>query len=291
MILHLARKLANHPCCIHPSKWVRMLDRCWPEMPQRWIHCDHPIGRWVPQLVLLHACNQRPHLVEKVREACPGARVVALSYNDLWLRNRDERVIEAFRQADLVMGALSHPEELPEGIRFHEVGHLVDERIFRRAPVPRDIQVFVPRGYNGRSVYWTTELRQAMWHEPWEVWFADGSLSEAQMAERYQRALCTPSLREDAGPSYSLVEACLCGSIPLVADWEPVARHFRSDGAAIGAVIVQRDPESIREGISRVLRMNQFDRMAWIYRNETYFRDSTMAVQGPRAVAVLQGLL
>lgn len=299
-ILQVARKRPGEPCNIHPAKWVKMIKHCWLGIGQYWIHCDHsyPVG-FRPDIIILHALNQRPHLVEKARKSAPDAKIVGLSYNELWLRDfqlaRRENLafdgtMQAFSNCDLIFGRVSDKALLPAGIKkkWVQMGHLIDAGIFHPISDMNDlpIDVFIPRGSNGKSVYWPEERDAALKDFSGQVIRAR-NFTESEMADRYRRSRCVLALREDSGPSYSVVEACLCGTIPVVSDYPPITRHFQ-DGGAIPTV---QQPSEIRKAIDAVLSMAASQRTMWIKRNLEYFKDWTMQFQGARIVRHLKGLL
>jgi hypothetical protein len=107
------------------------------------------------------------------------------------------------------------------------------------------------------------------------------------MAWHYNRAAAVLALREDSGLCWTIVEACLCGAIPVVSDCEPTRRYF-GDG---GAVLVRRDSASILEGLREVLHLDDETYAEHARANIQRFAGWTEAAAGPEFVTRLLSLV
>ena len=256
-LLQVSRKVRNHPCNIHPRKWVGMVEQYGQGIEQKWVHRDSDFSVLpVPDVVVVHAVNQTPWVVQKVRDHFPAAKVVSLPYNSLWLSDDSyKEVSAALQNSDLVIGRLPPRTSLAK-VNFMPLKPLVDAYIFS-PPIDnssRDM-IFLPRGHNGRDPYWPEETAQALDGMDC-VYRAAGNLSELQMAEMYRKSRVVISLREDAGPAYSTVEAILCGAIPVVSRHAPILRELP---AGVGFRAATRSPRSIRLAVNSIMKLTEED--------------------------------
>ena len=254
-LLQVSRKVRNHPCNIHPRKWVSMVGRYGPDIEQKWVHRDSDFSVLpAPDVVVVHAVNQTPWVVQKARDHFPAAKVVVLPYNSLWLRDDSyKEVSSALQAADLVIGRLPPRTSLPN-VNFMPLKPLVDAYIFS-PPVDNSSRgmIFLPRGHNGRDPYWPDETKQAL-DGMGCVYRAAGDLSEGQMAALYRLSRVVISLREDAGPAYSTVEAILCGAIPVVSKHAPILKELP---AGVGFRAATRSHRSIRLAVNSIMKLTE----------------------------------
>jgi hypothetical protein len=254
-LLQVSRKLRNHACNIHPRKWVSMVERYGPDIEQKWVHRDSDFSvLQVPDVVVVHAVNQTPWVVQKVRDHFPAAKVVSLPYNSLWLSDDSYKEVSvALQHSDLVIGRLPPRTHLSK-VNFMPLKPLVDAYIFS-PPIDNSSRymIFLPRGHNGRDPYWPEETAQAL-DGMGCIYRAAGDLSEWQMAEMYRKSRVVISLREDAGPAYSTVEAILCGAIPVVSKHVPILKELP---VGVGFRAATRSRRSIRLAVNSIMKLTE----------------------------------
>ena len=290
-VVQLARVINKKPATkIHPAKWWSLVASYWKEVENFPIHCDAQLETIPyfksrpPILVIIHALNQRPFLVDKVREVWPNTKVVGLSYNSLWLG--DLRVEEAFSKCDMVFGRLPKGSILPPN--FCSMAPLVDTRIFNdRRVKDRNTDIFVPRGHNRRQVYWYEERERVLSNfRGLTISRANGGFSKSQMADLFRNSKISICLREDSGPAYSAVESVMCGCIPIVSNIPSITEEF---GETVFAA--NRTLPSIRETIEKALSLSRAERVVAINRMQNSLKHCTLQYQGPKIAKFLKGLV
>lgn len=259
----------------HVHRVIRMFRRYAPDVHQEHVQAgERPMAPF--HLVLVHGVNQFPRVVERVS----GVPVVGWMWNTDWTQAPGaDRVRAAMQRCALILGDSEAGWAAPEGVEY--LGHrtLVDAEVFRPDPPMVRTGVLIARGWQGHPMYWADETRQALEGMP-GVGMVSGHMPPVQMNLAYRRARCVVALREDCGPSYTVVEAVLSGAIPVVSDCPAIGKHFGT-----GAFLVGRDPGAIREGVERALSLPDGEREAWVARNRDYFGAWTEQAQGPALVA------
>ena len=269
-ILHIG------PISPHTHRVIRMIDQ-YSNVNQEWcLVGQDPIHK--PDIRIIHYA-QEILLAEGL--PYPATPTVAWIWNELFLdTDREPIVLDCLNRCDLIVG----PHDALGIERYDEskyAGHypLVDGDTFK--PIDNedeDIKFFFARlgQQDHANNYWSREVREAMSGIPYAV--ASGHMVPSQMAEHLSRSKVVIATREDSGPSYTVVEACLCGKIPLVSDTEKIRQHFWEDGKWCGAVGVEKDPAKIRAGLVKILTMKNVE--AQVARNLKYFEGWTVQAQG-----------
>lgn len=285
-ILHVARVRRNKPACaIHPNKWIKAITVCWPSALQKLVHCDPPFPvDFNPHVVIIHAINLRPHLVAKAKSAYPKAAIVPIVYSQT-----DQNVLSIVEKSDLVFGKAELPGQKPTR-NWVNMPHLIDTTLFHPSPLSstRTIDIFIARGFNLRAVYWQDAI-QTIETNFKNVFKLDRYYAPQEMARLYQQSRLVSALREDPGPSYTAIEAALCGAIPLVSNYGPVIEDFQQNNKECGAIWVHRN--TVKEDVERALALPNETRNAWVTRNWNYFQSRSLKVGGTFIVKILQSLL
>ena len=269
----------------HVARVMRLFARYAPEVGQRKVDYGQAQGQ-TADLVIVHNCTDYPTSVRL--DALPavastGGGVVGWVWNDLW-KNRSNLAPTMFDECALILAdAESQSRWVTKTGKWYGHRPLVESEVFH-PPAPgavRDIPVLVARGWKRHREYWARETREALQGMEGVMW-VDGKRTPQEMADLYRRARCVVALREDAGPSYTVVEACLCGAVPVVSDCPQMRKvpYSNGVGARFSCVMAKRDPGSIRQAVERAL---------WIPPSEerdqaAYFFDWTAAAQGPALV-------
>lgn len=278
---------------IHPLKWWKLITSS-PANKCRWV--SKPGEASVdPHAVIIHSANRRADYVKASRRRWPRAAIVALSYNSEWTKpgyRHRPTVLDAFKSCDLVFGWLDEPTTvLPPHIasKWHNLHKLIDAQTFYSCTDPRDIDIFIPRGFNNSNWYWPSERDEAIelarkqFTRTLVVVSAEGDLTELQMADYYRRSKIAVCLREEAHPGYSTVEACLCGCIPVASKCPGVALRLGGRGKAFG-FLVTRDPQHISKAFVDGIRMWEEDNPWWVDLNAEMFSMHTLQIEGPRVM-------
>jgi len=287
-VLHVARVRSGKPeLLIHVEKWTRMLDLFGGARGNQAVwHHDHEWPMSVLfDVVVIHALNQRPWVLDKVRYCFPGAAVVGLSYNDLWTQDsaQEEKVYAALEGCDLSFGRL--PDGYPAPARFHSMRPLVDTDVFSPLPVvDRDIDVLVASGWKNRDVYWSLEARRALSGRE-SVHICDGSQTPEEIACLMRRARVVLALREYLQPSYAIVEAVHCGAPVVVSDTPGLRALLASTGAA---ALVERDAKKINSAIDALVKLCPAARDQAMYRARAVLSGWTLQSEGPRIVGLIR---
>lgn len=111
------------------------------------------------------------------------------------------------------------------------------------------------------------------------VTFLTGLASPERMARLYRSHEVVISLRPEGGPSYSVVEACFCGAIPIVCDTPALREHFQDGGARF---CCELDPGSILAAVADVRLMSMEQRAREVQRNLERFQGWTELARGER---------
>ena len=263
----------------HVHRAMRMFTRYGPrEWRQEHVQVgEQPLAR--PDLVLVHAVNQ---FHEAARSwGTNGVPTVGWMWNTDWTTARDAaRTMTGMAACELLLGDEEARWAVGD-LAGRYVGHrpLVDAEVFRPDPLMVRTGVFVARGWQGHPLYWAEEARQALEGLP-GVLAASGYFSPRGMAVAYRRARAVVALREDCGPSYTVVEAVLCGAVPVVSMCPQIHKHFEDGGAAL----CDRHPQSIRRAVEGVLGMTDEQYAALVARNQEHFGGWTEQAQGPGLV-------
>ena len=276
-IVQISRVLKNNPATsIHPGKWKNLFSR-YSNVEDSLLHPDNDFNVEA-DIVIIHGANSRPKIIDKAREAWPNSVIVAVLWNHLWLFDDPNFVRESLLKCDLCYG-VNPPGVSCDLESWRELGHMLDEDIFFVQDTPRDFDIVAARVWSGRSIYWTDEVLKALEVYPDDKVFSlTGKQSPEEVASIFNRAKLVLCFREDGGPSYSVLEAALCGAIPVVSDCPALREHFETGGA----LFASRDVVSIREAINKGLAMSEEERLTWINRNSDYFRFWTLPFQGTK---------
>lgn len=256
LLLHLG----SRPSSPHVERTKRLFARYAPEVRQV-ASSTGDYAHGIITLAIVHNATDPSGLA--LVESAPGrfgCPVVAWVWNDRFLTDEAydrARVLRALDACALVIGsedsaAREHvPAEKWVGIRA-----MVEASVFYPPPPGsvRDIPVLVARGWNGHPLYWAEETREALRGMEGVV-YVDGRRTQGEMADLYRRSRCVVALREDAGPSYTVVEAALCGAVPVVSDTRVMRDHFEDEHpmALPRAAFARRD--TIRPAVERALRL------------------------------------
>lgn len=278
-ILHLG------PSSPHIEHVKAVFSRFAPEV--RHVHGDLS-AQWDAGVCFIHNLTDHPFELSALA-ASKGMRVVGWVWNDVWMQ-RDpgefSRTLQAMDACALVVGdaeSEARKHVLPE--KWHPIRPMPWASVFH-PPAPgavRDIPVLVARGWNGHPLYWAAETKEALRGMEGVV-YVDGKRTPGEMADLYRRSRCVVALREDAGPSYTVVEAALCGAIPVVSDTPANRKHLDwESGDWMGALFAQRRPERIRYCVELALEEEPSPAFA-PERNARYFASWTAEFQGPALV-------
>lgn len=243
-----------------------------------------------PDVVVVHNCTDYGDSV--IRARTRAGRVVGWVWNDRW----EHPPLDIFERCDFLLGdVLSRAAAHVPAEKWHGHLPLVETEVFYPPPAgaERDIPVLVARGWTGHEAYWSHETRQALAGMEGVVW-VDGERTPGEMADLYRRSRCVVALREDAGPSYTVVEAALCGAVPVVSDCPQMRKHFdcdldESDGEELTqdwARFAGRYPEGIRRAVNEAVLGPSPQLTA---RNLAYFANWTAEAQGPELVRKVLG--
>ena len=241
-------------------------------------------------IAIVYNCTDHPAAVHDARKVARA--VVGYVWNQDWQERSDLPPVLA--SCDLVIGDAESrcvvPEEKWHGFRAMPWGEVFHPP--ERGAV-RDIRVLVARGWNGHPAYWHRETKCALKGMEGVV-LVNGRqrLTPQQMADLYRRSRCVVALREDSGVAYSVVEAALCGAIPVVSDTPMYRQHFNGakaegDFREQGAALVKQDTLDIQDALYSVeLNWVEFpEQMAReVARNLRHFAPWTAEVQGPALV-------
>ncbi len=289
-ILHLSRKINNNPCTIKPQKWIDVITAYMPDAEQEWVHRDSDFSTLAaPDVVIIHAMNSAPRVVDKVRKGFPGnPKVVSVLTNNEWIgSDAHDAVMSAMSRSDLVIGKLPAKMKCPAP-RNVALKALVDASVFT-LPVEgqRREGVFMPLANRPSRTHWTEAANAALWGGPEPV-MADGSRTDSEMAAEYQRALVVIATQEDASLPYSAVEAILCGAIPVVSDHKSVTSTL----GRVGYRAVSKDPVEIREAIQEIMALpeEKYRKENEICRNNLLKAGHTLQAQAPKIVHLLSRL-
>lgn len=110
--------------------------------------------------------------------------------------------------------------------------------------------------------------------------YLTGQAGPEQMAELYRSHAVVLSLRPGRGPSFTIVEAALCGAIPVVSDCPEMREHF-ADG---GARFCELYPDSILAAVAEVRQLAPDARAREVARNLAYFAEWTESARGAQLV-------
>lgn len=271
---------------IHVHRFIRYLERYWAGVGQEHVTPgEEPIRPF--DMVIIHGIEQDPSQVERF-----DVPIVGWLWNELWRKKNEEAVLSALRRCSLVIA--DHEAEELEGVNTFRIRPLVDGRIFYyEGPVknwPHRFLLSRLHQQDNANLYWTQEVLAALQGLP-GVHIVTGNMSPATMADAFrthQVVICT---REDSGPSYTTIEACLCGAIPIVSDTPSIRKWFTEGGRWIGARGCTRNPTSIRHAIAEVLCLTPEERHREVLRNQKTFHDWKAAAQMPHLVEALKGVL
>lgn len=267
-ILHVS------PSSPHLRHFMSVVARFAPQVRQV---VGDPGVQFGQSLAIVHNCTDYPTMVPEARALAPVVGYVA---NDL--RPPSPELVAA---CDLLIGDVeSKAAEVVPPEKWFGFRPMPWASVFH-PPAPgavRDIPVLVARGWNGHPAYWGQETREALAVMEGVVW-VDGKRTPQEMADLYRRARCVVALREDAGPSYSVVEACLCGAVPVVSD-TPVMRKHLFEGGEQMAGVVRREPQDIRFEVSWAVNLPPSTQDDYMRRNRRHFASWTAEAQGPALV-------
>lgn len=260
-ILQVAESWSGPPS-IHALRWEQLLKTHLPVADVCRVDWNRTKRLDIePDIVILHALNRKISLAELYRDLYPNAVRVGLSYNHLWWSGeKDNRnvsrdvALQAFSLCHLAFGNMPPGlPALPPAVNWREWTHTLDDSVFNTyGPATEFVEVLRARGWTRRAVYWSSEIDEALrlLGDP-EVFEPKGDVAPEHMATLYRSSGAVIALREDGRPSYTVMEAILCGAVPIVSDCPAIRRMFPQQGV----IYAKRDPHSIADAIVTALEM------------------------------------
>lgn len=276
------------PLSPHVYGVMRMVNRERPEVQQEWLLPGDatPIK---PDLVVLHHAQELHRYANVFLDA--GIPVVARTWNLLWAGSeREVEVLHFLRRCAMWIGFGHVPEVAADCPRYRSILPLVDGDHFwpNHGAEPRTRSLFCARltARDFCNTYWGQELHEALGGV--SITYASGYASPAEMGDFMRTTVVVLALGRDPWISSTVVEAALCGAIPVIADTAAHRANFSdSEGNPCGARFCTQDPESIRRAAWEVVDLYHNDRDRWrreVARNLDYFSGWTQQAQGPELV-------